>query len=454
MTFERTFARCTLVLTVCVLSFASRASAGGFDTARFGSEHGYAAGATPFAVYYNPAALSATRKVHLAVDISLLIHSASYKRTDTTTMPEGVPGGVNKGTSTLLDVAPLPALAGSMTFGDFTVGLGVYAPISGLQRWSGKDKYKGNTTYPGAEDGPSRWHLIHGDLVQLNGTVAGAYHIRPARLTLGAGFNVNYMRIRLVRALTAVQDDEPLAGIEQRVRLEGESITMSFSVGAMVEAMKDKLWLGLSYQSPPGFYKEQKLDGSARTSVGGSVADNDATIHQEFPDVIRWAVRMVPDKRYELRLFGDYTRWSRLEQQCITLRDELCQLNNPGTLVSNQKREWNDSFGVRAGASYFVNDATEVFAGLGYDSNAIPDATLDATILDGHDISGTAGGRMRFGDSFGLLVSYTHQHMLKRTNTKSELDTYPDIKSRLPTADGEYKQWLGYLAFMGELYFD
>ena len=70
ITLERSFSRFSFALALLVLGLASRASAGGFDTARFGSEHGHAAAATPFAVYYNPAALTANRKVHLALDVS------------------------------------------------------------------------------------------------------------------------------------------------------------------------------------------------------------------------------------------------------------------------------------------------------------------------------------------------------------------------------------------------
>jgi long-chain fatty acid transport protein len=454
MTLKHIVAHTALWLVLLMLGSANRAAAGGFETARFGSEYGYAAGSTPFGVYYNPAALTGTRKVHLAVDVSLLLHQASYKRTDTTTPAPADAPGVNLGTSKLFDVAPLPSLAGAVHFGDFTIGAGVYAPISGLQRWGGNDAYKGNTKYPGAQDGAARWHLLDGDLIQVNVSLAVAYRIPVIRLSVGGGLNLNYMRIRLSRALTAAQNDDPRYGVEQRVVIQGDTFTGSYSAGVMWEAIENKLWLAASYQSPPGFYTGMQLEGTTRTSVG-SVSENPSTIHQKFPDIIRWAVRTKPNKRYELRLFGDYSRWSRLKQQCVTSKGANCDLSNAGTLISNQVRKWKDTVGVRAGASYFLDDRKEAFFGVGYDSSAIPGTTLDASIVDGHDISATLGGRMRLGEMFGLLASYTHQQMLPRTITNSELDsTSWPIKNRLPTANGEYKQWIGYLTIMGELYFD
>jgi long-chain fatty acid transport protein len=449
-----------LALLVALSMSATRARAAGFDTARFGSEHGHAAGSNPFAVYYNPAALTGTRRIHLAVDLSLLSHGAYYDRTETTTPPPADAVGANTGETKAIDVAPLPSLAASFRFGDFALGAGAYAPVSGQQRWQGNDDFRGNTMYPGARDGTARWHLIHGDILLAQATLAGAYHIRPARLSLGVGVSSNLMRMRIVRALAPSLDDD--VSLEQRVRIEGASVVGSFSAGFMVEPLEGKLWLAASYQSPPGFYREMHLDGTVRTSLGGTVAENDSTIHQYWPDVLRWAARARPSERYELRLFGDYTRWSRLERQCVTKRSHKCDVDERGaeksgtSLVNNQIRDWNDSFGVRAGGSYYPTARSEVFLGLGYDSNAVPDATLDPTILDGHKLSAALGGRMQLLDSFGLLASYTHIQQLERDITgKSKLDD-PDIASlsRLPSGGGRYSQWFGYFALVGELTFD
>jgi long-chain fatty acid transport protein len=449
-----------LLVFVGLTLSAAEVRAAGFDTARFGSEHGHAAAPNPFGVYYNPAAISGARRVHLSLDLSLLSHGAYYDRTETTVAPPADAAGANTGKSKAIDAAPLPTLAASFRFGDFTLGAGAYAPISGQQRWQGNDDFRGNTSYPGAQDGTARWHLIHGDVVLLNTTVAGAYHIRPARLSLGVGLNANYMRLRITRALAPSLDDD--LSVEQRVRIEGTTVTASFSAGFVVEPILGKLWIGASYQSPPGFYREMQLDGTVRTSLGGTVAENDSTIHQYWPDVLRWAVRTKPAERYELRLSGDVTRWSRLERQCVTQRGHKCDVDGRGmeksgaSLISNQIRNWNDSFGVRAGGSYYPSPRSEVFVGLGYDSNAIPDATLDPTILDGHKLSAALGGRMQLADSFGLLASYTHIQQLERDITgKSELDD-PSLGSlsRLPSGGGVYSQWYGYFALIGELTFD
>src|SRR4051812_13939057 len=86
-------------LTLCALCMPSAARAGGYAQSRFGSELGHAATPTPFAVYYNPAALAATRRVHLAVDLTLAMHSQNYKRTAATVPEPSDAQGANIGTA-------------------------------------------------------------------------------------------------------------------------------------------------------------------------------------------------------------------------------------------------------------------------------------------------------------------------------------------------------------------
>src|SRR6185503_6474083 len=90
----------------------------------------------------------------------------------------------------------------------------------------------------------------------------------------------------------------------------------------------------------------------------------------------------------ELRAFGDVTRWSNLEAQCLTKNDqpyaEPCgvvpatgaPVVGSGT-VTYVYRGWRDTFGARLGGSYWTSPDLELFAGLGFESSAVPDNSLD-----------------------------------------------------------------------------
>src|SRR5687768_5389099 len=133
------------VLCFAVFLLTSRvAFASGFDAARFGGElGGHAAAGTPFAVYYNPAALALTKRVHLAVDLTLALHGQTFKRSASDVPEPDDAQGANTGRAKLFNVLGGPALAASFRLEDFAFGAGISAPFAGIARFRGNDTFKG-----------------------------------------------------------------------------------------------------------------------------------------------------------------------------------------------------------------------------------------------------------------------------------------------------------------------
>jgi len=443
---------------LAVASSPNRASAAGFDVGRIAGERGHATTETPFATYYNPAALANTKKIHIAGDLTLVFHSAEYNRTQTSVaVPADAPDS-NTGKASLFNTLAAPSLAASMKFGDLAVGLSILAPMSGSQDWGGNDKYKNNDQYPGARDGQARWHMIQGEQLTLYTTLAASYTIPSIRLSFGAGANLVYQKIRLLRA-RAGSGEDALAQ-EGRINAELSSVSGSFSLGTQWEAIANKLWLGLSYQAPPGLYGGQTLKGTLDSwLLTARPGSEKVQLVNKLPDVIRWGVRYREEGKYELRLFGDYTRWSTMDRQCLAKEGTTCKLGDSGlpegtNVVNNQERRWKDAFSIRAGASYWLLPQLEGFVGLGYENTAVKAAFLEPGLIDGRDVSIALGGRLTLGDHVGLLLSYTHIQMINRTVKNSQLDQAEIGTSRLPTGAGEYKQWFGMLNGIAEFYFN
>lgn len=435
--------------------FTTGASASGVDAARFGSEYGYAAGQTPFALYYNPAALATTPRLQIAANLTLAVHNATYTRPAASEPLPDDAQGANTGKGKVNDLLASPAVAVSYRIKDFVVGLGVFAPLGGLQSWGGGRSYPG---YPGTGDGPARWHLIEGGTSTIYASLGASYTYQPLRLSFGVVANMNYTTLEFTRAQNASGGDQLPEG---RTHVDVAALTGSFGLGLMWEAMAQKLWLGLSYQAPPGMYDGIVMDGKLRNllSPAATKADpTDVSLHQNLPDIIRLGVRLQLHPSYELRLAADYARWSVFDKQCLTVRDAKCTLNadgsGPGTVISNQMRDWKDAFGVKVGGSYFFSKMWEGFLGVGYDGNPIPLGTLDASLVEGNDLTFTGGGRMRLNDVLGALLSYSYTHWLERDNTgKSRLDSFAQ-QSRLPNSGGVYTQNASVITGMVEVYLD
>jgi long-chain fatty acid transport protein len=444
-------------LAVSLVSSARPAEASGFEAARFGGEHGHAAGATPFALYYNPGALALTSKLHAALHLTVGVHGASFKRKDSDTGEEGLPGG-NLGTAKLRDVLAAPAMALSYRIGDFTLGLGAFVPFAGQQNWDANGPHV--ASHRGLRDGAARWQMVAGGIASMYASLGVAYRYAPLRLSFGAAFNLNYNTLELTRGLTLSGDDD--LETEGRSYLDVRGISQSLGLGLLWEMLQDRAWLGLSYQTPPGFYGGTRMDGELRNAFATTTgASTKVSVHQSLPDILRFAVRVRPASSYELRFFGDYTRWSRFKKQCVVTRGDACELAKDGSAsagydppVRNQVRNWRDTFGLHAGGSYYPTENVEALIGVAYDGNPIPLSTLDPSIIEGHDVSATLGARVRLARRFGIYVAATEQTWLKRDNTgKSRLSRYA-LPSRLPTAGGEYQQWAFVLNTMVEFYLD
>lgn len=460
-----------LAIAAASLAAAGPAAASGFATARFGGEHGNPVTPNPTSIYYNPAAIAETEGYRIFLDGSLALRGASYTHVAapaTSQCARGVtkcgdvpepPGaeGANNGKGTLFNAVAAPMIGATAKFGDFALGAGFYVPFGGSAVWDKNEKFEGNAQYAGPVDGTQRWYAIEGTIRSMYVTLAAAYKIKPIGLSLGVSGNLIRSSIDTIRAKTAMSDN----GIDLEGRLEGRSMIDvggwqgSFGVGAMVEALPKKLWIGASYQARPNVAGGMKLKGTLRNYLVGSLTDQPVELHQDLPDIVRLGVRFAPSDKLELRLFGDWTRWSSLDRQCIADEGSPCDVADDGatSALQNQPRDWNDAFGVRAGVSFWAIPEVEIFGGVGFDSNAVPDETLEPALMDFNDLSVAAGGKFHIGRHLALALSYTHFIYFARDNAgKSQLDEFQP-NSKGPDAGGEYTQWIGVINANAEVAF-
>jgi long-chain fatty acid transport protein len=434
-------------LAVALAAASPEAKAAGFSVARFGGEHGHPTTTNATAIYYNPAGIGMSEGYHVFVDGSFAWRYFSYEHSaestdDTTSLP-----GANTGKNSLFNVLASPMLGVTGKFGDFAVGAGFYTPFGGQASWKKKDEFENHPNFAGPYDGVQRWYAISGEIRSSFITLAAAYHIVPARLSIGVGANLILSTTNTIRAKTSSGDNN--LGSEGRSHLDVTGTDWSLGFGVLYEAIEKQLWLGASYQSRPNISGMNPQEGKFRFYANGVEALNeDAELDTDLPDTIRLGTRYKPAEDLELRLFGDYMRWSVLERQCVHRPGKECQPNTPvGDTFFDQPRDWNDTFGVRAGISKWLSKPVEVFAGLGYASNAVPDETLEPALADWHSVSASVGGRFEVFEKMFVATSYTQLYYIPRdTQGKFTLDEPPNSGASLsPDAGGNYKQLVGVL---------
>lgn len=456
-----------LALALVAVAFDRSAHAAGFATARFGGEHGNVTETNPFALYYNPGALGFSHApLSSFLDVQLALRQATYTHEAPAAPPQEPDQQFgNSGKATLFNAFGAPAIAVSSRFDNLAFGIGFFVPFGGFAHWDQTQGLDPATLakYPRAADGVARWHIISGEVSSIYFTAGVAYRLGP--LSVGVGGNLVLSTVRLSQSKTATTSMLPDSINEGHIDLDVQGWNGSFGAGAMLEVLRDRVWLGVSYQSQPGLGPQTlsgKLDVMSRVVTDPTLHEN-VNFLQALPDIYRAGMRWRVSDAVELRLFGDFTRWSLMQSQCLGLRtkapdgslvDHPCQVfmngaDATGGFVSTYiPRNWQDTYGARLGASYYLNQGVEFFGGLGYETGAVPDSTLEPSLMDANNVGAALGTRVMFEDRFYFAVSYTHLQYFDRDNTgQSLLQTVKGTTVSPPAvqqdAGGKYSQWIG-----------
>lgn len=436
------------LVALAVVAVAGDAAAAGFATAHFGGEQGTVVTTNPTALYYNPAGIGFSEGTHIFLDGTLALRGMTWTHALAPTDPPDPPGGAgaNSGTAHLFNVFGGPALGATTKLGNFALGAGLFVPFGGRESWQQNQQFV-NSQFPLAAAGVQRWHVIDGALTFIYGTVGAAYRLGP--LSIGVAGNIVLSSVSFSQAKNADGTGLPDTLREGRASLDASGTTGSFAAGLMLEAIPDRLWLAASYQSQPNMGAET-LNGNLTITTPSGGLNTKATFTEALPDIVRAGARWRASKDLELRLFGDFTRWSVNQTQCLALAGHPCAVYPDGSdasggyVIANFRRDWNNTWGIRGGASYWIRPKVELFAGTGFETAATPDATIDPSLADADNILLSGGARMLVANWFYLALSYTHLFFFDRDNTGKSTLADAAVPTQQQDGGGKYTQWAGF----------
>ena len=225
----------------------------------------------------------------------LALRRASWTHTQAASEPPEPPGaeGADTGQARFSNLFGAPALAATTWIGRLALGGAFYVPFGGRVHWDPNPRFANDPNFPLAADGVQRWHIIEGAVTSLYFTVGAALRLGPVALGVTGNLVRSSVSIQQAKSFNPQQVVDPLN--EGRIGIDVAGMHASFGVGAMVEAVRERLWFGASYQAQPGL-GPITLDGTLSTSIGADVAaPRPVTYTHALPDIVRAGLRARPN---------------------------------------------------------------------------------------------------------------------------------------------------------------
>jgi long-subunit fatty acid transport protein len=136
----------------------------------------------------------------------------------------------------------------------------------------------------------------------------------------------------------------------------------------------------------------------------------------------------------------------------MSKKDNPCAVTASGTDATPDRttfqylvRNWNDTFGVRLGVTYELAPGVEFDSGLGYETAATPNETLDPMLPDARNMRMAVGGRVALTPALTATLGITGVYFLSRNNTGKSTLAVPEPPAGRADGGGFYELWMALL---------
>lgn len=203
------------------------------------------------------------------------------------------------------------------------------------------------------------------------------------------------------------------AGLEGVTYLRGDDAAWGFNIGALFIAPTGTR-VGLSYRSSLDY----EIEGTVRfdvpaapTAIGNQIigvsrapraalADGNAVVDLELPDSATLSVIQPLTPRLALLADVAWTGWSSIQ--------ELRVVRDTGEVVSVTPEAWQDTWRIALGATFELDDAVTLRAGVARDETPVPASTRTARLPDSDRTWLAIGARWQASDSLVVDAGYAH----------------------------------------------
>jgi long-chain fatty acid transport protein len=381
-----------LVLTGMLLSGASEATAGGFQSRELPARSMGMAGvlvALPndaTAMYVNPAALSFLEKTNLTLGTSIVLPDFRFV---------GVaPSQTSYKMKTQVMFPPNMCLAHTFANG-VGVGISVTNPYSTKTDWG--EEWAGSRIVTSSE------------IRSVQVTPTAAIRIGE-KWSLGLGVQIVSLRMDLNRRLGEMPSND---GTIPMVFMTGSAdITYGFEIGVMYSP-GDFLTAGLSLKSRTLSSIDQgtvTYSGSPGESSIAAYSNTTFSSSVTLPDQVRAGVSLRPLSSLLLAGEVGLGRWS-------TFKNHLVRIGSTDVVQRVEQAGWRDAITLRAGVEFSLGDIM-FRGGLAYEESPVPGSELRPSVPDANLMAYSAG--IGYEVDGGLVLDLGVQLLGYKTRTVTD----------------------------------
>lgn len=366
-----------------ILLLPKTAGASGFTIYDFGVEEqsqGNAVAAqveTPAAIFYNPAGIAGLSGTQVEGGVSALFPKVTF-HSDVSDQDTKVHSGVL-----------LPTyLYATKNFDKINLGFGFFSA-------------NGNKAeYPKSWEG--RFFLTSAELLEFNFAPTIGYQLLP-NVSIGASAVLTQIYIKRSNQISLF----PFFTQEGSLDIKADGLGIGSAIG--LKAHMGSSIVGIVYKGP----MKIKYDGSATFQVPSAASsffpNGDIHTTQHFPQMVVVGLANQAIPRFTLEADLQWTNWNSFNSQTLTF-DKKTSVVNDTTLPYN----WKDTWTLRVGGHYDINDALVVRLGYVFDPTAVPGSTISPELpeSDKHILEGGFGmhkDRWAFDFFYGIILSKSRQ---------------------------------------------
>jgi long-chain fatty acid transport protein len=324
----------------------------------------------PSAILHNPAGLANLQGTNIYGGGTAVILSSEFKS----------PQGGKEKTSFQVFLPPHFYVSSDLGTNYLTLGLGLYSPFGiGGRKWS--------------ETGLTRFASTEGTIGTISANPTVVWRVIP-QVAVAAGVDILYASNRMVKMV----DQSLLGGGDGRLSFKGDGLGWGYNFGLLIFP-GGKVSLGFAYRSDirvtqKGPLAFERIAPPLQPAFGGGVFRTDASMGVHFPEIFSWGVAIRPTTQLTLAADVEWVRWSSFDRSTLHLSPGVPQAGFSHIPLDFR---WEDSWQIKFGGEYKVNEKLSLRAGYAYVETPVPGLTLNPGNPDSdqHNITVGLGYKIR-----------------------------------------------------------